>query len=149
MSGFEAAGIVLAILPLCIGAIEDYKEGLEPLKAFVQWNNQLPTLIRALRAQHVHYEMNLKAILAPVTSDHEVTALMSDGYGDMWNGEIGKRLEERLDLAYKSYQGTVEDCQRIMGNIAKGLDIDRSGQVCVICSPERDEALKGTPEPRV
>jgi hypothetical protein len=128
MSGFEVAGIVLAVLPLCISAIEDYKEGLEPLKAFVQWNNQLATLIRALRAQHVHYEMNLKAILMPITSDHEVTSLMSDGYGEMWNGEIGKRLEDRLDLAYKSYQSTVEDCQRIMTAIAKGLDVERNGK---------------------
>jgi hypothetical protein len=86
MSGFEAAGILLAVLPLCISAIEDYNRGLEPLKAFMQWNNQLPTLIRALRAQHVHYEMNLKAILMPVTSEEEVSALMSDGYGEMWNG---------------------------------------------------------------
>jgi hypothetical protein len=128
MSGFEAAGIILAVLPLCISAIEDYNRGLEPLKAFMQWNNQLPTLIRALRAQHVHYEMNLKAILMPVTSEEEVSALMSDGYGEMWNGEIGKRLEDRLDLAYKSYQSTVEDCQRIMGSIAKGLDVDRGGK---------------------
>jgi len=32
MSGVEAAGFVLAVLPLLISALEDYRKGSEPLK---------------------------------------------------------------------------------------------------------------------
>jgi len=61
MSGFEIAGIVLGSLPLFISALEDYREGLQPLKAFVNWNSDLPKVIRRLRTQQVLYEAALKS----------------------------------------------------------------------------------------
>jgi hypothetical protein len=136
MSGFEAVGVVLAVLPLLISTLEHYNEGLEPVKTFFQWRKELPVFVRALRTQRVHLEQNLKVLLSPIASQDEVAALMNNPIGEMWKGDMAERLQERLGEAYHEYYSTVIDCEETLKTLVVGLDIDKSGNVRAPFQPD-------------
>ncbi|OJD38858.1 uncharacterized protein BKCO1_300050 [Diplodia corticola] len=130
MSGVELAGLVLAVLPLVISALEDYNDGLDPVKAFVKWENYLPQYIRKLRNQHVHYEQTLRLLLAPITTEYELAEMIADPQGDLWKDPaMAKRLKYKLDESYDAYHQTIKDIERIMTAIAEKLDLERASSV--------------------
>jgi hypothetical protein len=137
MTGVEIVGLVLAVLPLFISALEQYNEGLEPVKSFFQWRTQLPCFIRALRTQRVHLEQNLKVLLSPIASQDEITTMILDPTGEMWKGDMADRLQERLGEAYEEYQSTVIDCEEILKSLIVRLDINQDGKVKDPIQPAR------------
>lgn len=127
MSGVELAGLVLAVLPLVISALEDYNNGLDPVKAFVKWENYLPQYIRKLRNQHVHYEQTLRLLLAPITTEYELAEMIAEPHGDLWKDpEMARKLKLKLDESYGAYHQTIKDVEGIMTKIAEKLDLDRT-----------------------
>ncbi|OCL10028.1 hypothetical protein AOQ84DRAFT_290086 [Glonium stellatum] len=130
MSGAEVTGLVLAVMPLFISALEDYNEGLDPIKAFMRWERELPQFIRKLRNQHVHYEQTLRLLLAPITSEFELAEMISEPNGSLWkNKKIAGRLQDKLEESYEAYQSTIIDIEKIMKKIASKLDLDRASDV--------------------
>jgi len=96
-TSIEAAGIILAVLPLFISAFEHYESGLEPFKAFWNMNGQLPIHIRKLRNQHVHSEQTLRLLLVPVTEADEISEMIDHPNGELWKlPDMQARLERRL-----------------------------------------------------
>ncbi|KAF2005379.1 hypothetical protein P154DRAFT_571101 [Amniculicola lignicola CBS 123094] len=130
MSGVEIAGIALAVLPLFISALEDYEKGLDPLKAFMRWERELPKFIRKLRNQHVHFSQTMRLLLEPITTEIELAEMLSDPSGQHWkDGEMSKKLEDRLQESYTAYQNTIEEIERIMKQIAAKLDLERAAEL--------------------
>jgi hypothetical protein len=66
LTGVETAGVVLTAFPLFISALEHYSNSLELIKAFFEYDSQLPIRIRKLRNQHVHYQQTLRLLLCPI-----------------------------------------------------------------------------------
>lgn len=130
MSGVELAGLVLAVLPLVISALEDYNDGLDPVKAFVKWENYLPQYIRKLRNQHVHYEQTLRLLLAPITTEYELAEMIAEPHGDLWRDPtMAEKLRYKLDESYDAYHHTIKDIEKIMTTIAEKLDLERATSV--------------------
>lgn len=131
MSGAEVAGLILAVMPLFISALEDYNDGLDPVKAFLRWERELPQFIRKLRNQHVHYEQTLRLLLAPITTEFDLAEMIADPNGELWKEEsMAEKLQEKLAESYQAYQGTIQDIERIMKKIASKLDLERASNVC-------------------
>lgn len=131
MSGIEVAGIVLAVLPLFISALENYENGLDPIRAFLEFDSELPNQIRKLRDQHINYNLTMKLLLSSIADSEEVDEMISDPGGDCWKDRnMQKRLEERLDESYQAYLDTIKHIEEIMKTIAKDLKIDQSDRVC-------------------
>lgn len=130
MSGVELAGLVLAVLPLVISALEDYNDGLDPVKAFIKWENYLPQYIRKLRNQHVHYEQTLRLLLAPITTEFELAEMLAEPNGELWKDpDMTTKLKHKLDESYGAYHETVKDIERVMRTIAEKLDLERATSV--------------------
>ncbi|KAL1619921.1 hypothetical protein SLS56_009938 [Neofusicoccum ribis] len=130
MSGVELAGLVLAVLPLVISALEDYNDSLDPVKAFVKWENYLPQYIRKLRNQHVHYEQTLRLLLAPITTEYELADMIAEPHGELWKDPaMAQKLKHKLDESYDAYHQTIKDIERIMKTIAEKLDLERATSV--------------------
>lgn len=130
MSGAEVTGLILAVMPLFVSALEDYNEGLDPIKAFMRWERELPQFIRKLRNQHVHYEQTLRLLLAPITSEFELAEMITQPNGPLWKAEImAGRLQDKLAESYQAYQNTIVDIEKIMKKIASKLDLDRASDV--------------------
>ncbi|KAF2142808.1 uncharacterized protein K452DRAFT_307725 [Aplosporella prunicola CBS 121167] len=146
MSGVELAGLVLAVLPLVIQALEDYNEGLDPIKAFIRWERELPSFIRKLRNQHVQYELTLRLLLTPITTEYELAEMITDPSGDLWKDpEMAIKLEEKLGEAYQAYQGTMTDIDAIMKKIASKLDLNRDPTVLKIKRNDLEAMLAANP----
>ncbi|KFY74189.1 hypothetical protein V499_05775 [Pseudogymnoascus sp. VKM F-103] len=125
MSGVEVAGIILAVLPLFISALENYENGLDPVRAFFEFDSEWPNQIRKLRDQHINYNLTMKGLLLSVADGEDVDEMISDPGGACWKN-IGMqiRLEERLDEAYQAYLDAIKHIEEIMKTIAKDLKID-------------------------
>jgi hypothetical protein len=130
MTGVEVAGIILAVLPLFISALENYENGLDPLRAFLEFDSEWPNQIRKLRDQHINYNLTMKGLLLSVADSEDVEEMISDPGGACWK-DIGMqtRLEERLDEAYQAYLDAIKHIEEIMKTIAKDLKIDHSDRV--------------------
>lgn len=131
MSGIEVAGLVLGCLPLIIQGIESYNEGLDPVKAFVRWERDLPQLIRKLRNQHVHYAQTMRILLEPITDEFELAEMLSDPAGArLWKDKkMAERLQSKLQDSYFAYQSTIADIEKITKKIASKLDLDRAAEL--------------------
>ncbi|OBT75923.1 hypothetical protein VF21_05771 [Pseudogymnoascus sp. 05NY08] len=127
MTGVEVAGIILAVLPLFISALENYENGLDPIRAFLEFDSEWPNQIRKLRDQHINYNLTMKGLLLSIADGEDVEEMISDPGGACWK-DIGmqERLEERLDEAYQAYLDAIKHIEEIMKTIAKDLKIDHS-----------------------
>lgn len=149
MSGVEVAGLILGCLPLMIQgvseydndeqesrradgmvAIESYKEGLDPIKAMFGREKELPVFIRKLRTQHDHYEQTIQLLFGSITSDAEFAKMTADpgSSQELWKSKE-TALQDKLQHAYKSYQRTMSEIERITKAIASKLDLDRAAEV--------------------
>ena len=130
MSGVEAAGFILAVLPLMISAVEKYNESLDPVKSFIRWERELPAFIRKLRNQEVHYQQTLRLLLEPVTSPEDLAEMIRDPLSTCWKDEgITESLQDRLGDSFVAYQDIIRDVDRIMRAIASKLDLEKDTRV--------------------
>ncbi|KAF4979137.1 hypothetical protein FZEAL_4627 [Fusarium zealandicum] len=127
MSGLEVAGIVLGSLPLLISAIEHYKTILDPLKAFIKYQDELNRALRNLLALHTSLAMTLKILLRRVASEVEVIELMSNWQHELWkSNELKTNLKAVLKEAYGTYAHILGDIESDLESLANGLrGIDR------------------------
>ncbi|KAF2854409.1 hypothetical protein T440DRAFT_486957 [Plenodomus tracheiphilus IPT5] len=115
-----------------VQGIESYNEGLDPIKSFMRWEQQLPQLIRKLRTQHVHYALSIRYLLEPITSEVELSEMLADPGSSqkLWKSkDMANRLQDRLQESYQAYHSTITDIERITKLIASKLDLDRADEL--------------------
>ncbi|TVY83720.1 hypothetical protein LSUE1_G003386 [Lachnellula suecica] len=126
-TGIETAGLVLAVLPLFISALEHYKEGLDPIKIILDYDNQLPMNIHRLSCQHMQYELTLRILLSDIAEGDELAAMITSPFGRYWKGAaIQLRLRTRLRESYGAYERTVQRMEELLKDLAKKLSIDHA-----------------------
>jgi hypothetical protein len=60
MSGVEAAGFVLAVFPIVIQLLQQYREGLEPLKTWWKYRKEFLKFSRNVKNQSLVFEGNVE-----------------------------------------------------------------------------------------
>ena len=130
VTGIETAGLVLALFPLIISILEQYKEGFETIQEWWNFRTEFLHFIRAIGRQSILFSENLEELLAPmVTSDAEMDALLTTPLGDRWRDpELEERLKDRLPKSYELYLHTIDEVLEVMEKIKARLGIKR-GQV--------------------
>lgn len=130
MSGVEVAGLILGAIPLLIAGLENYEDGLGKVKAFWKWEDELSHAIRKLWYHYTSYELSIRVLLASITSESELEAMLSDPSSKLWGDpDIEGRLQERLSTAYKPYIYTISEIEEALEEIAKSLNLDRAKSV--------------------
>jgi hypothetical protein len=130
MSGIEIVGLLLGAAPLLISAIEHYNDGLDPLKAFIQWKGKLSQALRDLWHQHNLYYMTLCILLKEITTAAELHDMMTNPRSSLWkSGEIGQRIQTKLGVGYMGYLSTIEEIEDTMTTLSSHLNIDRASRV--------------------
>ena len=131
VSGVETAGFVLGAFPLLISALEHYRDGFEPLKAWWEFRTEFLGFLHVLGVQSVLFYGNLEELLRDVVdSDIEMDALLNDPLGTAWQKPgLEDRLRERLPRSYGWYRSTIEEMNEIMEVLKKKLGIE-DGEVC-------------------
>ena len=132
VTGVETAGLVLAAFPLIISALEHYQEGFETLQDWWRFRSEFVAFTHSIGIQSVMFMENLEELLRPVVaSDLEMTSLLDDPGGAMWNHpSIERRLMERLPKSYDIYRFAIDDINLVLEKLKAKLGI-KDNQVCI------------------
>ena len=125
ITGVETAGLVLAIFPLLVSALEHYQEGFEKLNDWWKFRTEFLGFIHSVGRQAILFDENLEELLSPIiTSDAEMDALLRDPTGPSWRrAELEEKLKARLPKSYESYTTTITDMRETMDALQKKLGI--------------------------
>lgn len=88
MSGIEVIGIVLAVLPLLIKAVEEYEKGLGPLGMLwwpSKYRQELRRLDRQLRTQRDLFENSLRVLLSSTIDQNTIVKLLARATEASWS----------------------------------------------------------------
>lgn len=130
MSGVEAAGFVLAAIPLVISALEHYEDMLDPTVAFLKYRGELSRATRELGNQHASFEQTIQILLVPITNEEELSDMLDNTDSPYWSDQfIDHGLRKKLGQAYPSYLRKTQDIQRIMIELAAKLNIEGADKV--------------------
>ena len=125
MSGFEAAGVVLAILPLVIEAVKGYQEGLDPLTTLLypgKYRRELRSIDRRIRIQRDLYECSLSRMLSPQFTGQEIQDLLSQPNGILWQRpEIVRKCRQALCTTHTGCIIVIEDIRKTVEELLETL----------------------------
>lgn len=125
ITGVETAGLVLAIFPLLVSALEHYEEGFERFSDWWKFRTEFLGLMHAIGRQAILFDENLEELLSPIiSSDAEMDTLLRDPTGPFWRrAELEEKLRDRLPKSYPSYRNTIDDMKATMDVLQKKLGI--------------------------
>ena len=125
-------GLVLAMLPLIISALEHYNEGWRPLRDFVKYKQVIRQIVTDLSTQEVLFRNTLELLLSgSVASDTELKHLLEHPSGEAWHDEaLGLDLKRRLQDSFLVYMESVQDMQSLLDTLRGKVGLDSYGNVC-------------------
>lgn len=152
MSGLEVAGIVLAVIPLFISAIEHYEDGLGPVKMLrlSVYRRQLAHYRTKLVLEYGLYTNALEELLVDIVPRQDLRNMITQGSGPLWRDPmLDNRLKERLGMIYDTYLLVMRQMQEVMVKIACLLDIATQDNVSERCITLRASQLTGLIDGRI
>ncbi|KAJ6036185.1 hypothetical protein N7540_000464 [Penicillium herquei] len=112
MSGFEIAGLVLAIFPLVISGLENYGSSVESMKEWIRYETVFKRFQSALQRQKLFFYQNIEKLLSlTVQSDYEIAKMMNNPHDPLWKDpRLETSLRRRLpgEIEYICYMESVE-----------------------------------------
>jgi hypothetical protein len=126
VTGIEATGVALAILPLVVNQLDNYARGLEKIKAFRRYKWQLEDFSSGLSAQYAVMVNTLEHSLEGVIDDHDQRSdLIKNPRGPGWKDPtFQSRLRQKLDRDYAPFTGTVRALCRLLEDLSHKLGLE-------------------------
>ncbi|KAI0505728.1 hypothetical protein F5B22DRAFT_494677 [Xylaria bambusicola] len=129
MSGVEAVGLVLGVIPLIISALEHYHDGKSAVSTWRGHVRVVQSLIRNLKTEHGKLYNTCETLLGGIVSPAKLEPMLNEPFGPLWQDEDAKkRIETRLDHMYNTFQDTVKDMLTIMEELKSNLGLSPEGQ---------------------
>ncbi|KAI0438666.1 hypothetical protein F4803DRAFT_534149 [Xylaria telfairii] len=130
MSGIEAVGLALGIIPLIISALEHYQDGKGAVSTWRQPLRVARSLIRNLKTEHGKLYNTCETLLGGIVSPTKLIPMLNEPFGPLWQDEDTKeRIERRLDHMYEAFQETVGDMLATMEELKSNLGVNTEGQL--------------------
>jgi hypothetical protein len=130
VTGLEAAGLVLAILPLLISGLDYYREGLIPIRDWLRYRSEIKSLIRNLNVEQVRFRIICEKLLSGIVPEEELADLLECPGGPAWHDEhVEKKLKERLRESFTVYLATVADMEDLLQALRIKLGLDHENKV--------------------
>ena len=130
MSGVEAAGFVLAAIPLLISACEHYAEGVSTIKRWHRYKTELKQIRVRLGVEYAIFRDTCEKLLDGLVHPEDLEDLINDPGGIAWSdGDLGYRLEKRLQRSYHVYLESVEELTAAVKYMQDELGLDVNGKV--------------------
>ena len=127
LTGIETAGLVLAVLPLLISALDAYKAGLRPIKTFFKSKFELESLIRCLKEQRWFFRTSVQVLLHAAAAVEEPSVAV-DVLEVLQQPDVRDQIERYLEDAetleffdgvLAGYRSSVEAIIQKLGNIRR------------------------------
>ena len=126
----EAAGLVLAVIPLIISALEYYAEGVTTITKWWNYRRELKSLVRVLDAEYARFLGTCEKLLNGLVSSAELKALIEHPGGPLWKDKLlDCKLKIRLQRSFSSYSRSIEDMVEAVRDLETKLEIGADGKV--------------------
>ncbi|KAL8931142.1 MAG: hypothetical protein Q9208_000246 [Pyrenodesmia sp. 3 TL-2023] len=138
MSGIEAAGLIVGVIPIVIWGLENYKI---TRNIWYRSRNKallVDRLINALREQQVLIELDLQILLRAADCEDYETAFAegSSCYDFLRDQQLAQPFAQYLGRAYEPYRNALGRCEQILTDLAQSI----GGLMPQIPSPDAYES---------
>jgi hypothetical protein len=97
MSGVEAVGLVLGILPLVISAAEHYEDAFKPFKRYLKYAPALQNYRELLATQRSIFRNECQWLLAAITDSQMARGMLKESRHPSWvDSELDERFSRQL-----------------------------------------------------
>lgn len=131
MSGFEVAGIALAVFPILVDGMVRFVDGFQTIKHWRRYRIRLQEYADIISTQGVFYQDTLEELLTGIVqSGDEITDLMDQPRGAIWaRPEYEENLRQRLGRSTEAYLRTSGNMMKALSSMCEKLGVDSSGKV--------------------
>ncbi|OAL55261.1 hypothetical protein IQ07DRAFT_160947 [Pyrenochaeta sp. DS3sAY3a] len=128
-TGIEAAGLVLAAIPLILAGLQFYAEGIVVTKRYWKYKEEVNSLLYELRAENTMYINCINILLFGVVSQKDMAEFLKDPGGSRWKEKkFDQDLQRRLGASYDTYMETVQQMIKTADKFKEKLKLDQSGK---------------------
>lgn len=140
----EAAGFVLAAIPICVGVAEKYTEVARLLQRFRKYDEQATYVSQAIGIHKSIYRNTIRILLGSIVSEDESHQMLSDPAHVLWKDaqisiEIGARLSDSRD-AFIDAASAIKDKLAALEKF--GLECHSLVSKTKVCFHDRNPCLK-------
>lgn len=122
MSGVEAVGVVLAVIPLLISAFEHYNDSRRAISRFLKKKEYIKRVIEALDEQRVLIENELDHVLRLAGFGEDAENISWTQYQPLLERpDVAAGLETVLGRSYDPYIRAIRRCEIAVLEIARRL----------------------------
>lgn len=131
MSGFEVAGIALAVFPILVDGLVRFVDGVQTIKDWRRYRIKIQDFADIMETHWVYYQDTLEELLEGIVrSEDEISDLMAQPRGAIWkNPEYEGKLRQRLGRSHAVYLRTSDKMVNALCEMCEKLGIDSSGRV--------------------
>ena len=133
MSGAEVAGLVLAILPLCVSALERHRDELRPFKSLFRYHKEIQRSVEDLGIAYIGFVQTIHLIFeeAGVADPEQLDRMVKSFDPDVWTDRtletrlmdyFGKMVyEKRYQVVVRRIFEGIKDIAGVLGYEIKGV----------------------------
>lgn len=131
MSGFEVAGLVLAVFPIVVRGLQQVTDGVETIKSWKRYRRELGKYSRTLETQRIVYLNTIEGLFEGIIqSNEELEELMENpAIAFSHKPQYEESLRNRLGRSYENYLLIMKDMLEALTRVRKELGIDEQGKV--------------------
>lgn len=136
VTGVEAAGLVLAVLPLLVNQLDVYARGIEKIKVLRRYRREFADYSVGLGTQYAILLNTLEqALEGVVEDDDEVSELINHPRGECWKSPtLQSRLRLKLGRDYELFTGNTNSLLEMLERLSRKLEISATDSK-VSCDP--------------
>ncbi|KAJ5771875.1 hypothetical protein N7520_002404 [Penicillium odoratum] len=125
VTGIEAAGLALAILPFFVNQIDGYVRGIETIKGMRRYRREFKGYSVGLKTQYAILLNTLEQALEGVVNDEDkVSELIRDPNGDGWkDADLQRRLRLKLNRNYDVFIDNMTALSERLERLSHKLEI--------------------------
>ena len=122
MSGVEAAGLFLGVLPVVIEAVKAYHTTCEKIQIFRHYSREVERIRKQFRVRQRMFLNECHLLLQLVVDDDVTKAMLGDFEHSLWRDkDLNNQLNNYLSDSYQSCKDIVEDTQTILEDVGEEL----------------------------
>jgi hypothetical protein len=123
MSGIEAIGLVLGVLPLLVSVIEHYDDVFRPFRRFKEYAPEFARFERRLLAQKTIFRSQCQLLLHPLTDLNTAETMLNEKLHLLWTSkELDTELSHSLGRSAGACIATMKDIEEQLTEVQRKAD---------------------------
>ncbi|KAJ5795317.1 hypothetical protein N7457_001916 [Penicillium paradoxum] len=130
MTGIEAAGLALAVIPLLVNQLDSYALGIEKIKILRRYRREFRGYSLGLETQRAVLLNTLENALEDIVDDEEdISRLISNPQGEEWTDvNLRTRLRSKLSRNYDVFLKNMTALSELLEDLSQRLRIGGNGK---------------------